>query len=91
MQTFNEFFVRELKPGTRPVASMERDDVAICAADCRLMAFKSVEDGQRFWIKVFLLLAFKCFSSVTLNTPPPFIKTSYACVSEYVFQWNEYE
>lgn len=50
-KTFNEFFVRELKPGTRPVASMERDDVAICAADCRLMAFKSVEDGQRFWIK----------------------------------------
>ncbi|XP_061948837.1 phosphatidylserine decarboxylase proenzyme 3-like isoform X1 [Populus nigra] len=50
-KTFNEFFVRELKPGTRPIASMERDDVAICAADCRLMAFKSVEDGQRFWIK----------------------------------------
>ncbi|KAJ6963341.1 hypothetical protein NC652_001839 [Populus alba x Populus x berolinensis] len=50
-KTFNEFFIRELKPGTRPIASMERDDVAICAADCRLMAFKSVEDGQRFWIK----------------------------------------
>ncbi|XP_034896254.1 phosphatidylserine decarboxylase proenzyme 2 [Populus alba] len=50
-KTFNEFFIRELKPGTRPIASMERDDVAICAADCRLMAFKLVEDGQRFWIK----------------------------------------
>ncbi|XP_011035670.1 PREDICTED: phosphatidylserine decarboxylase proenzyme 3-like isoform X3 [Populus euphratica] len=50
-KTFNEFFIRELKPGTRPIASMERDDVAICAADSRLMAFKSVEDGQRFWIK----------------------------------------
>ncbi|KAJ6394462.1 hypothetical protein OIU77_023633 [Salix suchowensis] len=50
-KTFNEFFIRELKPGARPIASMERDDVATCAADCRLMAFKSVEDSQRFWIK----------------------------------------
>ncbi|EXB97318.1 C2 domain-containing protein [Morus notabilis] len=49
--TFNEFFVRELKPGARPIAFMERDDVAVCAADCRLMAFKSVDDSLRFWIK----------------------------------------
>ncbi|PPR83342.1 hypothetical protein GOBAR_AA37371 [Gossypium barbadense] len=50
-KTFNEFFVRELKPGARTIASIERDDVAVCAADCRLMAFKSVEDSLRFWIK----------------------------------------
>ncbi|XP_024026155.1 phosphatidylserine decarboxylase proenzyme 3 [Morus notabilis] len=50
-KTFNEFFVRELKPGARPIAFMERDDVAVCAADCRLMAFKSVDDSLRFWIK----------------------------------------
>lgn len=51
-QTFNDFFVRELKPGARPIAYMERDDVAVCAADSRLMAFKSVQDSLRFWIKV---------------------------------------
>ncbi|KAK8494616.1 hypothetical protein V6N13_029860 [Hibiscus sabdariffa] len=50
-KTFNEFFVRELKPGARPIASIERDDVAVCAADCRLMAFNSVQDSLRFWIK----------------------------------------
>ncbi|XP_022763767.1 phosphatidylserine decarboxylase proenzyme 2-like isoform X2 [Durio zibethinus] len=50
-KTFNEFFVRELKPGARPIASLERDDVAVCAADSRLMAFKSVQDSLRFWIK----------------------------------------
>jgi len=50
-KTFNEFFIRELKPGARPIACMERDDVAICAADSRLMAFVNVEDSQRFWIK----------------------------------------
>lgn len=51
-QTFNEFFIRELKPGSRPIASAECDDIAVCAADCRLMAFKSVDDSNRFWIKV---------------------------------------
>ncbi|KAM1014489.1 phosphatidylserine decarboxylase proenzyme 3-like isoform X1 [Malus sylvestris] len=50
-KTFNEFFVRELKPGARPIACMDRDDVAVCAADSRLMAFKSVDESLRFWIK----------------------------------------
>lgn len=50
-KTFNEFFIRELKPGARPIACMERDDVAVCAADSRLMAFKTVEESLRFWIK----------------------------------------
>ncbi|XVF01614.1 hypothetical protein REPUB_Repub04eG0103800 [Reevesia pubescens] len=50
-KTFNEFFVRELKPGARPIAFMERDDVAVCAADSRLIAFKSLQDSLRFWIK----------------------------------------
>ncbi|XP_020880675.1 phosphatidylserine decarboxylase proenzyme 2 [Arabidopsis lyrata subsp. lyrata] len=50
-KTFNEFFIRELKPGARPIACMKGDDVAVCAADCRLMAFQSVEDSTRFWIK----------------------------------------
>ncbi|XP_075647944.1 phosphatidylserine decarboxylase proenzyme 2-like [Castanea sativa] len=50
-KTFNEFFIRELKPGARPIACMERDDVAVCAADSRLMAFKSADESLRFWIK----------------------------------------
>ncbi|KAL4580832.1 hypothetical protein LXL04_017036 [Taraxacum kok-saghyz] len=50
-KTFNEFFIRELKPGARPIAYVGRDDVAVCAADCRLMAFKTVEESLRFWIK----------------------------------------
>ncbi|XP_027932025.1 phosphatidylserine decarboxylase proenzyme 2-like isoform X1 [Vigna unguiculata] len=50
-KTFNEFFIRELKPDSRPIVSAERDDIAVCAADCRLSAFKSVDDSKRFWIK----------------------------------------
>lgn len=52
MQTFNEFFIRELKSGARPVACVGRDEVAVCAADCRLMAFRTAEESLRFWIKV---------------------------------------
>lgn len=51
-QTFNEFFIRELKPGARPIECAESDDVAVCAADCRLMAFNCVEESTRFWVKV---------------------------------------
>lgn len=50
-KTFNEFFTRELKLGARPIACMDRHDIAVCAADSRLTAFKSVEDSMRFWIK----------------------------------------
>lgn len=50
-KTLNEFFIRELKPGARPIARMDRDDVAVCAADCRLMAFRTVTESTRFWVK----------------------------------------
>ncbi|KAJ8444162.1 hypothetical protein Cgig2_030982 [Carnegiea gigantea] len=50
-KTFNEFFIRELKPGARPIASVDRDDVAVCAADCRLTAFRTVRESTRFWVK----------------------------------------
>ncbi|KAK4438222.1 Phosphatidylserine decarboxylase proenzyme 2 [Sesamum alatum] len=50
-KTFNEFFIRELKPGARPITSIECDDVAVCGADSRLTAFETASDAMRFWIK----------------------------------------
>lgn len=50
-KTFNEFFTRELKPGAGSIACMDRDDVAVCAADCRLTAFRTVRESTRFWLK----------------------------------------
>ncbi|XP_015691084.2 phosphatidylserine decarboxylase proenzyme 2 [Oryza brachyantha] len=50
-KTFNEFFIRQLKPGARPIASYEEDTIATCAADSRLMAFSSVDESTRLWIK----------------------------------------
>ncbi|XP_031504197.1 phosphatidylserine decarboxylase proenzyme 2-like [Nymphaea colorata] len=50
-KTFNEFFIRELKPGARQIAEKDNDRIAVCAADSRLMAFKSIDDSLRLWIK----------------------------------------
>ncbi|TVU36898.1 hypothetical protein EJB05_18851 [Eragrostis curvula] len=50
-KTFNEFFIRKLKPGARPIAYSDQDGIATCAADSRLMAFSSVDKSTRLWIK----------------------------------------
>lgn len=50
-KTFNEFFIRSLKPGARPIAYSDQDGIAICAADSRLIAFSSVDESTRLWIK----------------------------------------
>lgn len=50
-KTFNEFFIRGLKPGARPIAYCDQDGIATCAADSRLMAFSSVDESTRLWIK----------------------------------------
>ncbi|XP_062231642.1 phosphatidylserine decarboxylase proenzyme 2-like [Phragmites australis] len=50
-KTFNEFFIRGLKPGARPIAYSDHDSIATCAADSRLMAFSSIDESTRLWIK----------------------------------------
>lgn len=59
VQTFNEFFIRELKPGVRPITKAECDDVVVCAADSRLMAFETAKDSTRFWIKVWVFASIR--------------------------------
>lgn len=47
-KTFNEFFSRELKAGSRRV----EDAAGVSSpADCRLVVFGSEEEAQRLWIK----------------------------------------
>eukprot|EP00889_Picochlorum_renovo_P002830 jgi/Picre1/29860/NNA_005242.t1 len=48
-RTFNEFFYRRLKPGSRPIFPGE--DIVTSAADCRLHVFDSIDAATRFWIK----------------------------------------
>ncbi|KAJ8088230.1 phosphatidylserine decarboxylase [Marasmius tenuissimus] len=50
-KTFNQFFYRKLKPGARPVETPEDPYRLVSAADCRMMAFESVNDATRLWIK----------------------------------------
>ncbi|KAH7296278.1 hypothetical protein KP509_26G017000 [Ceratopteris richardii] len=50
-KTFNDFFIRELKPGARQIHCEHSNHFAVCAADCRLTVYKSADEAKRFWIK----------------------------------------
>jgi phosphatidylserine decarboxylase len=50
-KSFNEFFYRKLKEDARPVDSPNDPTVLVSGADCRLMAFESVNEATRIWIK----------------------------------------
>ncbi|KAL7747227.1 hypothetical protein RI367_007438 [Sorochytrium milnesiophthora] len=50
-KTFNEFFVRKLKPGARPIDSPNDPTVITSAADCRVVVFETVEESKALWIK----------------------------------------
>lgn len=49
-RTFNDFFYRKLKPGSRQLASPD-PRVAVCPADSRLLVFPTVGEATRLWIK----------------------------------------
>lgn len=50
-KTFNEFFVRKLKGGCRPIASPSTPGVAVCGADARATVFQTGQQAQKYWIK----------------------------------------
>lgn len=50
-KTFNEFFYRKLKPGSRPCDSPDNKNVLVSPADCRMMAFPTISQATSIWIK----------------------------------------
>ncbi|KAG8905906.1 hypothetical protein FRB99_007986 [Tulasnella sp. 403] len=50
-KTFNEFFYRKLKPEARPLSNPDDPSTLVSVADCRMMAFESVQEATRIWIK----------------------------------------
>jgi len=48
---FNEFFIRKLRLGARPIFLQDDPAWAICPADCRLHVYESLNDAQKLWIK----------------------------------------
>jgi phosphatidylserine decarboxylase len=47
--SFNDFFIRRLKPECRPLAN--GNDVAILPADARYLVFQNIERIEGFWVK----------------------------------------
>ena len=50
-KTFNEFFYRALKPGSRPCSAPENPRIVVSPADCRTVVFNRVEHATKIWIK----------------------------------------
>jgi len=50
-KTFNQFFYRKLKPSARPIDEPDNPYRIVSAADCRFMAFETVTEATRLWIK----------------------------------------
>ncbi|CCO32442.1 phosphatidylserine decarboxylase [Rhizoctonia solani AG-1 IB] len=50
-KSFNEFFYRKLKETARPVDKPEDPSRMVSCADCRMMAFETVSEATRLWIK----------------------------------------
>ena len=49
-KTFNEFFYRRLKPGSREPES-QNPGILLSPADCRATVFPTVHKAQEIWIK----------------------------------------
>jgi phosphatidylserine decarboxylase len=50
-KNFNEFFYRKLKPEARPIDSPNDPSVLVSPADCRMMAFPTIDVATQIWIK----------------------------------------
>lgn len=50
-KTFNEFFYRKLKPTARPNEEPDNPFRLVSGADCRMMAFETVDEATQIWIK----------------------------------------
>ena len=48
-QSFNDFFIRRLKPQARPID--KREEVVIMPADARYLVFPDIEAEKGFWVK----------------------------------------
>lgn len=50
-KSFNQFFYRKLKASARPISDPEDPYRLVSPADCRMMAFATVDEATRIWIK----------------------------------------
>jgi len=50
-KTFEDFFTREHRQGSRPVHEQDDNSSAVCVADSRVVAYESVAETKKLWIK----------------------------------------
>ncbi|KAI9283661.1 phosphatidylserine decarboxylase-domain-containing protein [Umbelopsis sp. AD052] len=50
-KTFNQFFYRKLRVGARPCTNPNDPKTLVSPADCRMLAFPTINDATRVWIK----------------------------------------
>lgn len=50
-KSFNEFFYRELKPGSRPCAQPDDPRYLVSPADCRSVVFNTISEATEIWVK----------------------------------------
>lgn len=49
--TFEDFFVRAHKPGSRPIYRKDDPTAAVIVADSRVVAYEAVAESKKIWIK----------------------------------------
>jgi len=49
--SFEDFFTRKHKPGSRPIDTPEDASRAVCVADSRVVAYELVSEAKKLWIK----------------------------------------
>lgn len=50
-RTFEDFFVRRHKDGTRPICERDNPNKAIVPCDCRVVTYDTVPQAKKLWIK----------------------------------------
>ena len=50
-KTFNEFFYRALKPGSRPCSAPDDPNIIVSPADCRSVVFDRIDEATKIWVK----------------------------------------
>jgi phosphatidylserine decarboxylase len=50
-KTFNQFFYRKLRAGARPCTNPNDPKTIVSPADCRMLAYPTINDATRVWIK----------------------------------------
>lgn len=50
-RTFEDFFIRKHKEGSRPIYAQGDNSKAVVVADCRCVVYDTVAESHKLWIK----------------------------------------